>query len=89
MLSAIALGSSRSSVSSFLVAFSSGLAAVLMGIGMLALYARNLLPDSKETSNRPIFRLIPVFSAVIVICLGLAMSAVSAGWIQPMIRFLS
>jgi nickel/cobalt exporter len=87
MLSAIALGHPGLGLV-LLLGFSSGLAAVLMGIGMLALYARNLLPDSKETSTRPIFRLIPVFSAVVVICLGLAMSAVSAGWVQPM-RFLS
>jgi nickel/cobalt transporter (NicO) family protein len=87
MLSAIALGHPGLGLV-LLIGFSSGLAAVLMGIGMLALYARNLLPDSSQTARRPIFRLIPVFSAVIVMFLGLAMSAVSAGWIQPM-RFLS
>jgi ABC-type nickel/cobalt efflux system permease component RcnA len=87
MLSAIALGHPGLGLV-LLLGFSSGLAVVLMGIGTLALYARNLLPDSKETSGRPVFRLIPVFSAVVVICLGLAMSAVSAGWLQPM-RFLS
>jgi nickel/cobalt exporter len=87
MLSAIALGHPGLGLL-LLIGFSSGLAAVLMGIGVLALYARNLLPDSKETAKRPIFQLIPVFSAVVVMVLGLAMSAVSAGWIQPM-RFLS
>jgi nickel/cobalt exporter len=87
MLSAIALGHPGLGLV-LLIGFSSGLAGVLMGIGMLALYARHLLPDGKETSRRPIFRLIPVFSAVVVICLGLAMSAVSAGWVQPL-RFLS
>jgi nickel/cobalt transporter (NicO) family protein len=87
MLSAIALGHPGLGLV-LLIAFSSGLAAVLMGIGMLALYARNLLPGTKETAKRPVFQLIPVFSAVVVMFLGLAMSAVSAGWIQPM-RFLS
>jgi hypothetical protein len=33
-------------------------------------------------------RLIPVFSSVVVIVLGLGITAVSAGWIQPL-RFLS
>jgi ABC-type nickel/cobalt efflux system permease component RcnA len=87
MLSAVALGHPGLGLV-LLIGFSSGLAAVLMGIGMLALYARNLLPDSKEAAKRPIFQLIPVFSAVVVMVLGLAVSAVSAGWIQPM-RFLS
>jgi nickel/cobalt exporter len=87
MLSAIALGHPGLGLV-LLIGFSSGLAGVLMGIGMLALYARHLLPDGKAASQRPMFRLIPVFSAVVVICLGLAMSAVSAGWVQPL-RFLS
>jgi hypothetical protein len=38
--------------------------------------------------RKPLFRLIPVFSAVVVICLGLAMTAVSAGWVRPL-GFLS
>jgi hypothetical protein len=54
----------------------------------LALYARNLLPDSKKASRNPAFRLIPVFSAVVVICLGLMITAASAGWLRPL-RFLS
>jgi nickel/cobalt exporter len=79
MLSAIALG--RPGVGLILlVGFSMGLAAVLMGIGVLAVYAKHLLPKSETTMQRPLFRLIPVFSAVVVICLGLAMTAVSAGW---------
>jgi ABC-type nickel/cobalt efflux system permease component RcnA len=87
MLSAIALGRPGLGLV-LLVAFSSGLALVLMTIGALALYARHLLPDSKKTSQHPVFRLIPVFSAVVVICLGLAITAISAGWVRPML-FLS
>jgi ABC-type nickel/cobalt efflux system permease component RcnA len=87
MLSAIALGHPGLGLV-LLIGFSAGLAIVLMGIGMLALYARHLLPDGEEAMKRPLFRLIPVFSAVVVICLGLAMTAVSAGWVQPL-RFLS
>jgi ABC-type nickel/cobalt efflux system permease component RcnA len=86
MLSAIALG--RPALGLFLlIGFSTGLAVVLMGIGMLALYARHLLPDSEKTRSRPLFRLIPVFSAVVVILLGIAMTAVAAGWVQAP-RFL-
>ena len=48
LLSAIALGRVALGLL-LLVGFSLGLAAVLMGIGMLVLYAKNLLPDSKRT----------------------------------------
>ena len=87
MLSAIALGRPAFGLL-LLIGFSSGLALVLMAIGMVALYARKLLPDPGRTAQSPAFRLVPVFSAVVVICLGLAITAVSAGWMQPM-RFLS
>jgi nickel/cobalt exporter len=87
MLSAIALGRPAFGLV-LLIGFSSGLALVLMAIGMIALYARNLLPDGRKTSQNPAFRLIPVFSAVVVIFLGLTITAVSAGWVQP-VRFLS
>jgi len=87
MLSAIALGRPGFGLV-LLIGFSAGLALVLMGVGMLALYARHLLPDGRKTAQNPAFRLIPVFSAVVVICLGLAITAVSAGWLKPM-RFLS
>jgi ABC-type nickel/cobalt efflux system permease component RcnA len=87
MLSAIALGRSGFGLV-LLIGFSSGLALVLMGIGAMALYARHLLPDSQKASKHPAVRLIPVFSSVVVIVLGLTITAVSAGWIQPM-RFLS
>jgi ABC-type nickel/cobalt efflux system permease component RcnA len=87
MLSAIALG--HPGVGLVLLAgFSAGLALVLMAFGMLAIYAKHLLPHSEGSSQSPVFRLIPVFSAVVVIVLGLAMTAVSAGWIRPL-RFLS
>lgn len=87
MLSAVALGRPALGLL-LLTGFSAGLAAVLMGIGIVAVYARHLLPASDGAMRRPLFRLIPVFSSVVVICLGLAMTAVSAGWLQPM-RFFS
>jgi ABC-type nickel/cobalt efflux system permease component RcnA len=65
-----------------LVFFSLGLAIVLMGIGVLVIYARNLLPASTRSSS-PIFRWMPVASAAVVLVLGLLMTGVSFGWIQP------
>jgi nickel/cobalt exporter len=87
MLSAIALGHPGVGLV-LLAAFSTGLALVLMAFGMLAIYAKQLLPKGDGTARNPVFQLLPVFSAVVVIILGLAMTAVSAGWIRPL-RFLS
>jgi nickel/cobalt transporter (NicO) family protein len=87
MLSAIALGHPGVGLV-LLVGFSMGLALVLMAVGMLAIYAKQLLPATEGTVRNPLFQMIPVFSAVAVIVLGLAMTAVSAGWIRPL-RFLS
>jgi nickel/cobalt transporter (NicO) family protein len=87
MLSAIALGRPGFGLV-LLFGFSAGLALVLMGIGAMALYARHLLPDGQKAARHPAVRLIPVFSSVVVIVLGLTITAASAGWIQPL-RFLS
>jgi len=86
MLSAIALGRPALGLV-LLTAFSTGLAMVLMSVGFLVVYAAHLLPRGSGLIKRPAFRLVPVFSAVIVIFLGLAMTAASAGWIQTP-RFL-
>jgi nickel/cobalt transporter (NicO) family protein len=83
MLSAIALGRPGLGLV-LLIAFSMGLSMVLIGIGVLALYARQLLPDSQKASQHPVVRLIPVFSSVVVIVLGLGITAVSAGWVRPL-----
>jgi nickel/cobalt transporter (NicO) family protein len=64
-----------------LVSFSLGLALVLMGIGVLVIYAKNLLP--KRTGASPFFRWMPVVSAAVVLVLGVVMTGVSLGWIQP------
>ncbi len=64
-----------------LVSFSLGLAIVLMGIGVLVIYAKNLLPE--RTGASPFFRWMPVASAAVVLVLGLLMTGVSLGWIQP------
>ena len=56
---------------------------VLMSIGLLVLYAKHLLPDQEKASRHPAFRLIPVFSAAIIVCIGLVMTAVSLGVVRP------
>jgi len=82
LLSSIALG--RIAVGLLLlVSFSAGLAVVLMAIGVIVLYAKHLLPDSMKTARHPAFRLIPVFSAAIIVCIGLVMTGVSLGLIRP------
>jgi nickel/cobalt transporter (NicO) family protein len=64
-----------------LVSFSLGLALVLMAIGVLVIYAKNLLPSSDGRS--PFFRWVPVASAAVVMLLGIVMTGVSVGWIRP------
>ena len=66
-----------------LIAFSIGLAGVLMAIGMMVLYAKTWLPDPGKASRHPAFRLVPVLSAAIIVCLGLLMTGVSLGWVRP------
>jgi ABC-type nickel/cobalt efflux system permease component RcnA len=82
LLSSIALGRVALGLL-LLVGFSLGLAAVLMGIGLVVLYAKNLLPDSKRTSQSAAFKVIPVLSAAVIVCLGFLMTLVSLGVIQP------
>jgi nickel/cobalt transporter (NicO) family protein len=64
-----------------LVSFSLGLALVLMAIGVLVIYAKNLLP--KGSGGNPFFRWMPVASAAVVMLLGAVMTGVSLGWIRP------
>jgi ABC-type nickel/cobalt efflux system permease component RcnA len=66
-----------------LVSFSLGLALVLMGIGVLVIYAKNLLPTGGDPSGHSFFRWMPVASAAVVMALGMVMTGVSLGWIQP------
>jgi nickel/cobalt transporter (NicO) family protein len=83
LLSAIALGQTALGLG-LLAAFSLGLAVVLMGIGALVLFAKHLLPAHESARSHPLFRLVPVFSSVVVIVLGLLMALAALGWIQPM-----
>jgi len=82
LLSAIALGRVGLGLG-LLVAFSLGLAGVLMAIGLIVLYAKHLLPDSQKASRHAAFRLIPVASAAVIVCVGLIMTGVSLGVIRP------
>ncbi|MGA8026020.1 MAG: sulfite exporter TauE/SafE family protein [Bryobacteraceae bacterium] len=82
LLGAIALGRVALGLL-LLVSFSLGLALVLMMIGILVLYAKNLLPERKRTAGSPLFRWLPVASAAAVMIVGLVMTGVSLGWIQP------
>ena len=82
LLSSIALGRIGLGLV-LLAAFSLGLAGVLMGIGLVVLYAKHLLPDSDKTSRHAAFRLIPVASAAVIVCVGLIMTCVSLGVIRP------
>lgn len=82
LLSSIALGHVGLGLV-LLVSFSFGLAGVLMAIGMLVLYAKSWLPDPSKTSQHPAFRLVPVLSAFVIVCLGLLMTGVSLGWVKP------
>ena len=65
-----------------LISFSAGLAIVLMAIGALVIYAKQLLPASAQTSHHPLLRWMPVASAAVVLVVGLLMTGVSFGWIQ-------
>ena len=81
MLSAIALGRTGLGLI-LLIAFSIGLAGVLVAIGALVLYAKQWLPDPAATSRSPFFRLVPVLSAAVIVVIGLLMTGASLGWVR-------
>jgi nickel/cobalt transporter (NicO) family protein len=66
-----------------LVAFSLGLAIALTMIGMLVLYAKKLLPERTRLSGFPLFRVVSILSPAVVMIVGLVMTGISLGWIQP------
>lgn len=82
LLSSVALGRVALGLT-LLVAFSAGLAVVLMGIGVVVLYAKHLLPDGKKTASNFAFRYLPVASAGIIVCAGILMTGVALGIIRP------
>ena len=82
LLSSVALGRVGLGMV-LLVGFSAGLAVVLMAIGLVVLFAKHLLPDQERAARHPAFRLIPVLSAALIVCVGLIMTGVSLGIIRP------
>jgi len=81
LLGAIALGRTGLGLL-LLVSFSLGLAVVLIAIGCVVLYAKNLLP-ARKAGGSAFFRWVSVISPAVVTTVGLVMTAVSLGWIQP------
>ncbi len=81
LLGAIALGRVGFGLI-LLLSFSVGLAIVLMLIGMLVLYAKNLLPESTRSGSHSLIRLMSIASPALVIVVGLVMTGVSLGWIH-------
>lgn len=82
LLSSIAIGRVSLGIL-LLVGFSAGLAVVLTAIGLLVVYAKSWLPDAQAAASSPAFRYIPVASAAVVMILGILMTGVSLGFIQP------
>ena len=77
LLSAVSLGRIGLGLT-LLVSFSAGLAVVLVAVGMAAVYGRKFLPDG----NRPGLRYLPVASAALITCLGIAMTAAGLGLVR-------
>lgn len=82
LLSAIAIGRIGLGIV-LLVGFSAGLAVVLTLIGVTVVYAKSWLPDPRATAQNPAFRYLPVASAGVIVMIGVLLTSVSLGWIQP------
>ena len=81
LLSAVALDRIALGLT-LLVAFSAGLAVVLMAIGMTVVYAKHWIPDSGKVASHPAFRYLPVASAVVIVCAGVIMTGMALGVIR-------
>jgi ABC-type nickel/cobalt efflux system permease component RcnA len=73
LLTAVSLGRTGLGLI-LLVAFSAGLAVVLTVIGLVVLYAKHWLPDGQKTATHAVFRYLPVVSAAVIVCIGVAMT---------------
>jgi nickel/cobalt exporter len=80
LLSAIALGRVGLGLM-LLLAFSLGLAGVLMATGMVVLYAKRALPARTAQSRGPWLQWIPVGSAALVTLVGMVLTGVALGWL--------
>jgi nickel/cobalt transporter (NicO) family protein len=81
LLTSIALGKVAIGLL-LLVAFSLGLASVLVLIGLAVLYAKHLLPESVTSGAHPLLRWTPVFSAAVVVIVGGLLTAASLGYVR-------
>ena len=87
LLSCISLGRPALGIV-LLLAFSLGLALVLMAIGLAVLGAKSLVPESRRPSvSSPWMRILPVASALVIFLVGVVMTGVALG-VLPAIRFL-
>jgi ABC-type nickel/cobalt efflux system permease component RcnA len=80
LLSAIAIGRIGLGLV-LLLAFSLGLAGVLMAIGMLVIHAKRWLPESAQSGQHPLLKFAPIASAFVILCVGILMTAASLRWI--------
>jgi nickel/cobalt transporter (NicO) family protein len=82
LLGAIALGRVGLGLL-LLTSFSVGLAAVLVGIGALVLYAKNLIPEKTRAANRASLQWLSIASAGAVFLAGILMTGIAMGLIRP------
>jgi ABC-type nickel/cobalt efflux system permease component RcnA len=80
LLSAIAIGRIGLGLV-LLIAFSLGLAGVLMAIGMLVIHAKSWFPALSKDRQHPLLTFAPVASAFVIFCVGVLMTAASLRWI--------
>jgi nickel/cobalt transporter (NicO) family protein len=85
LLSAISIGRTGFGML-LLLAFSLGLALVLMAMGLLVVYAKNLFPERKSDKPNPFFQYMPIVSAAIIFVIGIVLTGNSLGVI-PVMRF--
>jgi nickel/cobalt exporter len=85
LLSAISIGRTGFGLL-LLVSFSLGLALVLMAMGLLVVYAKNLFPDRKSDKPNLFFQYMPIVSAAIIFVIGIVLTGNSLGLI-PVMRF--
>lgn len=78
LLSAIAIGRTGLGLM-LLVAFSLGLASVLIAVGAAVLYAKHLIPSSSKLAQGRAAKLVPVASAVVIVAIGVVMTGASMG----------
>jgi ABC-type nickel/cobalt efflux system permease component RcnA len=85
LLSAISIGRTGFGLL-LLVSFSLGLALVLMAMGLLVVYAKNLFPERNPDKPNAFFQYMPVVSAAIIFVIGIVLTGNSLGVI-PVMRF--